>query len=48
MHPLLVLAAFGIAALVLHGVVYGLLRATSVGTIGPDESDDARRPRARC
>jgi hypothetical protein len=47
MHPLLVLAAFSIAALVLYGVVYGLLRVSSFGTLDADESDD-RRPRAHC
>ena len=46
-HPLLVLAALSIAALVLYGVVYELLRVSSVGTLDADESDD-RRPHAHC
>jgi hypothetical protein len=49
MHPLMVLAAFSIASVVIYGVVYALLRATSVGTLDPDDTSiDDRRPRARC
>lgn len=48
MHPLLVLAAFSLATVVVYGVVYVLLRATSGGTLDPDDSpSEDRRPRAR-
>ena len=49
MHPLLVLAAFSVASVVVYGAVYALLRATSGGTLDPDDTSiDDRRPRARC
>ena len=52
MHPLLVLLAFGLAALVTYVLVLGLLTALSIP--GPDTEDEsrsdpaARGERARC
>jgi hypothetical protein len=49
MHPLMALAAFSVATVVVYGVVYALLSATSDGTLDPDDSSiDDRRQRACC
>lgn len=51
MHPLLVLLAFGLAALVTYVLVLGLLTALSIprhDAEGPASDPAARGERARC